>query len=716
MTRDPVFRTRLLVSVIMAALVAAALPFAFASAESGQIPGNASCRQLLANPTAFEIKIETSSINNGASYGPITFAGVNAAKTLMGFTSTALVEAVFVKGGPNGGHLYDYTAPDPPGGVTSDSNMGTDGYGNGRYQISHVSFCWNAPPTPPPLTAEKTAHGTWDRTVTWDLDKSVDPDSHTGGAGTDAGSSAWTVEATKKERLDNYRVTGDITIRNKHTSPVPVTVTDTLDDGTTATVDCDPADGAQPAGTVPAAANAATPGMLVCSYVATPTDGGAVDNNAVITSLLSAVAGTTAMKAIDWNGNVLGDDEVTLADGRFGYSRKISQSTTKTFPETFPCPADPTLYVAGKYSYSETNEATLTGDATDLSDDATVEVHCTLAALTAEKTAAGRYDRIITWELDKTVDPASHSGAAGQDAGSSTWTVRATKELVEDNHVVAGNIEVHNPSAISQTFTVDDVLDDGTEADVTCPTYTLTAGASTTCTYTADTAVATLNTATVTAPGNAPVVATAPVGDYEATVLGDEEVTLADERFDHEQVIDSSTTVAFPETFPCPADPALYENGAYTYKVINIATLTGDSTDEIDKAKVDVTCNQTWKGETATGQGPRYPKSANWFMFTPYSTGTVDLIAGQHHDAGDITMVRQNGSTKITFELHDGYRFATVKENLKIEAFAKAPTSYVAPGRFKGKFTVLTSLRQITVTVPTADFYGIHVDVERLVT
>jgi hypothetical protein len=715
MTRNPVFRTRLLVSVIMGALVAASLPIALASAESGQIPGNASCKQLLANPTAFEIKIETSSINNGASYGPITFAGVNAAKTLMGFTSTALVEAVFVKGGPNGGHLYDYTQPDPPGGVTSDSNMGTDGYGDGRYQISHVSFCWNGEPPVPPLTAEKTVHGTWDRTVTWDLDKTVDPASHTGEAGTDAGSSIWTVGATKTERLGNYRVAGDITIRNRHTSPVPVTVTDTLDDGTTAAIDCDPADGVQSAGTVPAAANAATPGELVCSYVAMPTDGEAVDNNAVVTSLLPAVAGTTAMKAIDWNENVIGDDEVTLADERFGYSEKISKSTTKTFPETFPCPADPTLYVDGKYSYSETNEATLTGDETDLFDDATVDVHCTLAALTAAKTAAGRYDRVITWKLDKTVDPASHSGAAGQDAGSSIWTVRATKTVVEGNHVVAGNIEVHNQSAISQTFTVDDVLDDGTVADVTCPKYTLTAGASTKCTYTADTAVATLNTATVTAPGNAPVVTTARVGAYEATVIGDEEVTLADERFDYEEVIDSSTTVTFPETFPCPADPALYETGAYTYKVVNIATLTGSQTKQA-RARVDITCNQTWKGETATGQGPRYPRSANWFMFTPYSTQTVDLIAGQHHDAGDITMVRQNGSTKITFELHDGYRFAAVKENLKIEAFATAPTSYVAPGKFKGKFTVLTSLRQVTVTVPTADFYGIHLDVERLVT
>ena len=41
------------------------------------------------------------------------------------------------------------------------------------------------------------------------------------------------------------------------------------------------------------------------------------------------------------------------------------------------------------------------------------------------------------------------------------------------------------------------------------------------------------------------------------------------------------------------------------------------------------------------------------------------------------------------------------------------PTSYTQPGAFTQKFTKTGS--PITVTVPTAAFYGIHLDVERAI-
>jgi hypothetical protein len=89
-----------------------------------------------------------------------------------------------------------------------------------------------------PLEAEKTAEGSYDRTVTWDLEKSVEPDSHTGNAGEDAGTSTWEVVATKTEELGNYLVEGSITISNANEIPVDVSVADVLDDGTVADVDC----------------------------------------------------------------------------------------------------------------------------------------------------------------------------------------------------------------------------------------------------------------------------------------------------------------------------------------------------------------------------------------------------------------------------------------------------------------------------------------------
>ena len=68
----------------------------------------------------------------------------------MSFDANLAVDAVFIKGGNQGGNLYEY---DPP--VTSDSGLQTPG----AQGISHVSFCWtDAPgeePTPTPTPTEE---------------------------------------------------------------------------------------------------------------------------------------------------------------------------------------------------------------------------------------------------------------------------------------------------------------------------------------------------------------------------------------------------------------------------------------------------------------------------------------------------------------------------------------------------------------------------------
>lgn len=137
-------KTLLLLLVVWLLAMAAGMFVAKpAVAASGQISGNPTCKSLLNNERAYEIKVGASGIESGAKYGPITFKNVNSTRTLMGFDSTVRVKGVFVKGGPEGGYFYDYRLPNPPGGSLSDTNMGTNGYGNGRYQISHVSFCWD---------------------------------------------------------------------------------------------------------------------------------------------------------------------------------------------------------------------------------------------------------------------------------------------------------------------------------------------------------------------------------------------------------------------------------------------------------------------------------------------------------------------------------------------------------------------------------------------
>jgi hypothetical protein len=249
------------------------------------------------------------------------------------------------------------------------------------------------------------------------------------------------------------------------------------------------------------------------------------------------------------------------------------------------------------------------------------------------------------------------------------------------------------------------------------------ANGSATCSYSASPpdASANSNKAEVTSntEGVQSATASAPI-TWKANVKGDETVTLADQRFGYSQDINSTTAFTKSETFTCPTDPAAYTNYLRTDVYKNVATLNGSNTDLSKEAAVTVNCEYPWRDETATGDGTRYPRSDNWFEYTTYYTPgttpvtkTVDLIAGQNFDAGDITMSPSGTKTSITITLHEGYRWANVPENLKIQPFTKAPTSYVQPGSFKNKFTVNQSNRTVTVEVAKVPYYGIHADVER---
>jgi hypothetical protein len=353
------------------------------------------------------------------------------------------------------------------------------------------------------------------------------------------------------------------------------------------------------------------------------------------------------------------------------------------------------------------------------------DVENNLVPLEVEKTANGSYDRKFSWELEKSVAPTTHSGLAG-DSFNSTWTVTATKKVEDSNYKVTGDIVITNPNAQAVNFSVSDELSDNTSAAVTCPALTVPANDSVTCPYTASPAdnLATSNTATVTSntqsvDGNSD---TADI-TWTAKETGDKEVTLADPRFpnnvDLNKTINNSTTVEQPETFKCPTDKAAYITNPLVTKYKNTATLKGTYTDLSRYAEVNVTCKYPWVDETATGKGPVYKGATgtqNWFMYTPYPTEKVDLMAGKFYDAGDIYFTR-NVTTTITITLADmpvKFRWAKVVENMKVEAFKTAPTKFVQPGTFKYKKTCNQALSTCTITgLPNVDFYGIHADVER---
>lgn len=524
------------------------------------------------------------------------------------WSATHGIGAVIVKAA-TGANVWFY---DPQ--VMSDTGL----YAYDNKEISHVTFCWNIP-TYVPLTATKSAAGTYDRTVTWSLSKSVDIPRHTGTAGEVAGSSTWTVVATKTDTGPyNYQVTGSIIITNPNSIDVNFSVSDSMPG---ATITC-------PGYTVQANSS------ITCTYTA-PGNPTITSNTVTIASLTEGVGGTSATANFSYAEQLSGSDTMTLIDEHLGYNQSISATTTLNVPETFSCPANPTLYSNGSYSYTVPNTATLNG----MSASATVDVTCTLPALVPSKDAAGTYDRTVTWTLDKSVAPAVLNGYSNEAAGSVIWTVVADKTETLGNYQANGTITIANPAAIPQTFTISDGLDDGTVATVTCPSNTVPAGSSITCTYTALPAdkTATSNTVTVTAPGNLPQPFTFSPIVWTENLIGYDSGTLSDPRFDFSQMISGDTTQTFDETFYCPSywgNEALYASGTYTYTEENWAYLNGNIGLE-DSAEVTVNCQIGYDYETAYAMGDPaqcfIPTIANWGWTNPISdpfVGTWDLWAG----------------------------------------------------------------------------------------
>jgi predicted XRE-type DNA-binding protein len=551
--------------------------------------------------------------------------------------------------------LYQYEPPYDPDPIDPDDDPTNDGpvsydtflhdgvNSQGTYNaLSHLDACIYPVY---PLRAEKTAAGSYDRTVTWTLDKSVDDDSHTGYAGLEAGTSTWTVFADKTEVSDNYEVTGDITVYNDNVFDVPVTVTDALSDGTSATVSC-------PSDTVPAG------GSLTCTYTASPADGSATLNTATITSGNPAVDGTSAEASVSFTENLIGYDSGTLSDNNeFNPNDPtvISGDTTWNYSQTFTCPANPGDYINGSYSFNVPNTATL-NDNINLSDTENVDVTCILQPLSPSKTAAGTYDRTVTWTLDKSVDVASHSGNAG-DTFDSTWTVTADKTEVSDNYQVAGTISISNPAAIVQAFTVSDALNDGTTAPVNCPSSTVAPGDTVTCTYAASPAdgSATLNTATVSAPGNPDQAATAAVA-FTENLIGYDSGTLADDRFSYSETISGDTTKTFPDTFVCSSDAADYTDGSYSFTETNTATLNGNiNLSDSESVVVDCTLAALQPTKTAAGT---YNRTVEWTLAKSVSPASHSGEAGDTFDSiwtvvADKTEVSDNYAVSGTISIYN---------------------------------------------------------------
>ncbi len=117
-----------------------------------------------------------------------------------------------------------------------------------------------------------------------------------------------------------------------------------------------------------------------------------------------------------------------------------------------------------------------------------------------------------------------------------------------------------------------------------------------------------------------------------------------------------------------------------------------------------------YKNETAWAAGYRYIARGNWATYTPYAEGSVVVYAGQHHVAGTASFSAvSNGMVTISIALAEGWSLQGVSNGVKIQGYSSAPSGNPSPGRFAHKGNSLE------VTVPAANFYGIHLDVRSMV-
>jgi hypothetical protein len=390
--------------------------------------------------------------------------------TFFNWTSTLGIDAVIVKGGPNS-NVYEYD-PESFGdtGLHSPNNEGGQ-----QAAISHIEFCFDFE-----LTVSKTADTSFTRTFNWTIDKSVTPDTWDLFKG-DSGTSEYTVTLTKSDPVDSdWAVAGDITIANN--TPFDATiasVTDVVSVAIAADVDCGV--------TFPHTLDSGD--TLVCSYETDLPDGTSRTNTATVTTTGDIGGGTATVPVTFGEPTTVVNDTINVTDSVEGDLGPFNASGSTTYSHTFTCDGD-----EGQHD----NTATI--DETGASDSASVTVNCYDLAVT--KDAATAKTKTWTWTVDKTASATSLTLADGQ-LFPVTYTVTFNATSAFSDFAVSGNIHVKNPAPIDATINgVSDIVSPAITGIVDCGVtfpYTLVAGDTLECTYTADLPDASNRTNTATA-------------------------------------------------------------------------------------------------------------------------------------------------------------------------------------------------------------------------
>lgn len=551
-------------------------------------------------PGTTELKLEGATLANGTTSvagGTITVSNLNVSGGTFDWSSTVPVYCVIVKGG-SGASVYTY-----PGGSYGATGLQTpiNPSNSKPYGVSHISFCYGPPPSYEPLTATKTAATSYTRTYTWTIDKSVDPATHTGFAG-DSFTSDYDIVLDQTVVESDFAVSGTMTVTNSNSIPVNFTISDSVD-GTAAAVVC-PVTGTN-SGTV--AANSST----TCTYSAALAGKADGTNTATITSNTTGVGGTTASAGYVFGDptSVVGYPTVNVIDSIKGAKGSVSGDFTFEYTDSFTCPTDASLYSNGFYSYQVDNVATIVE--TGQSDNASVTVNC--YRIGVSKDAQTSYTRTWTWDIEKVGDQTDLVLAEGQ-TFLVNYDVTVDAEYADSGWAASGSITVTNPAPMAANLTsVADAISGGITATVDCPSLTVPAGGSLTCTYSAalPDATARTNTATVTFNGVA-MTATADVTFGAPTTEVDECIDVDDSLYGSLGTVCADQA---PYTFEYS-----YEVGEYgecgEYWVDNIAEFVTNDTGAIGSddwtVVINVPCDETPVLEIAKTAVTSFTRTYQW--------------------------------------------------------------------------------------------------------
>lgn len=428
----------------------------------------------------------------------------------------------------------------------------------------------------------KTANPSYTRKYTWSITKSVSPAAHNGFAGDDF-TSEYTVTVDQTVDDFDFAVAGTISIHNPSPSE-SMPIASLVDSLGGVQAECQSAFSVPPAGTT------------VCSYTADLGDGDKpVDGTNVATVSLEAASFTAAANyAFGAPTTTQGSGTVDVTDTN-GQSWTASEDASWTYQAPFECPTSAAEYTSGFHGESRPNTATIVE--TGQQGSASVELDCYLPIVT--KDANAQYRRTITWDIEKSAAPVSHTGFPG-DSFQPDYLVSVDKTVVDSEFDVTGTISIVNPNPVqSLTVNVSDLVA-GAVVSVDCASPVIVmAAASTTCGYQAafgDTRPPDgTNVAAIALPSGVAVSATADYAFGEPTdVVGSDEVHVTDTQPASGPLLagvltGESANWPYAGNLPCPTDLSLYDAaGIYTTAIPNQALIveTGDRAD----ANVDLTC------------------------------------------------------------------------------------------------------------------------------